>query len=363
MKRTMLIVNHEQFGYHIDYLEYCRYLQTDFDIIYLCWDYNFEKIVINEVLVIYVSRSGNLIQRNARFINSTIHILKRNAFYFVILHYFRGCSIIAFICNKKHRIHLDIRTGGISLNSIKRNTLNKLIRFESQFFRSVSTISSGVKRLLKLNSRAFILPLGANPLFLNRQLNHKMSLLYVGTLSNRRIVDTVIGLGIFRKNQPLADINYVIIGGGWGREMEEIQDKITEYNLEKIVEVKGYVLHHDLWSYFERANVGVSYIPMIPGYEYQPATKTYEYLMAGMSVIATGTYENKKVINEHNGFITNDNPISFATCLELMYSKIDDFNEKMIVESVYEYKWETIISEFKGKIIDIAQKTNADRNI
>jgi glycosyltransferase involved in cell wall biosynthesis len=350
MKKKLLIVNQEQFGYQIDYFQYCKYLKYEFDITYLCWDYGWERQNEEFIEIIYVSRIGNIFRRNVRFIIAILRKIRKKSFYFTFIQYFRGCSIIPLIYNRKHVIHLDIRTGSVSLSS-KINFINNLIlRFESSFFKSLSIISGGLQRFLKITPKAYILPLGANALFIDRQLDHKLSLLYVGTISNRRIEDTIVGLSLFLRKHPDADIHYTIIGRGWGNDMEQLMDKISKFGMKKNVDLEGYVQHNALRPYFEKANVGVTYIPITPYFEYQPATKTFEYLMAGMPVIATGTFENKQIVNKQNGVIIADDPLSFANSIELLYDRIGDFDDSLIRESVIEYKWETIVSKLKDFI-------------
>lgn len=357
MESRLLFVNQSQFGYHIDYVQYCKYLKTDFDIHYLCWDYERKRVEEEGVKIQYISRKGSIARRNLRFIKTVMLFLHQNTFHFVFIHYFRGCSIVPIGYNNKHHIHLDIRTGSISSKSMNRNLYNFLLRFESYFFKSVSIISEGLQKLLKVYNNAYILPLGADPMIVNRQSDHKISLLYIGAFG-RRIDETVIGLGLFIRKHPDADIHYTIIGEGWGNEMEQIRDKIKKFELDKYVELKGYIPHNDLKQYYEKANVGVSYIPVTPWFEYQPATKTFEYLMAGMPVIATGTFENKKIINEQNGIIITDNPASFANCIELLYDRIDDFDENLIRESVAENNWVTIVSKLKEFICNQSKGHN-----
>ena len=346
MKKKIFFVNQKQFGYHINFVQYCKHLKHDFDIIYLCWDYGKNRITEEGIDIRYVSRQGNVLQRNTRFVNAAFTLIKGQSYHCIFVNYFRGCSVIPFFYKRKYWIHLNIVTGSVSSKRLSRNLNNLLLHFESRFFESVSVISKGLQKLLKINGHVYILPLGANPIIINRQLAYKVSLLYIGALG-RRIDDTVTGLGQFLRRHPDADIHYVIIGEGWGNEMEEIRNKITEYGLEKYVELKGYIPHHELQQYYEKANAGVCYIPVIPMYEYQPATKTYEYLMAGIPVIATNTFENRNIINEQNGMIINDNPESFAHSLELLYDKVDAFDETLIRASVAENNWVTVIAKLK----------------
>jgi glycosyltransferase involved in cell wall biosynthesis len=347
MKRKLLLVNPRQFGYHITYFNYCKYLKDDFDITYLCCDCGEKRISEESVEIIYIDLRGNIIRRKLHFIKAVLKLIKGQHYYCIFIKYFKGCSVIPLIYKRKHQIHLDIVTGSISSKSLNRNLYNFLLCCESYIFKSVSIISPGLQKLLKVSRDAYILPMGANPLIVNRKTDHKISLLYIGTLQNRCIDDTVVGLGLFISENPEADVHYTIIGNGGCVEIEQIMDKIKKYDLYKHVELTGYIPNNDLKQYYEKANIGVSYVPITPWYEYQPAIKTFEYLMAGIPVIATGTCENKRIINEQNGLIITDNPESFANSLELLYDRIDDFSDSLIRESVVAYKLESIVSTLK----------------
>lgn len=355
MNRRLLFINREQFGYQIDYFQYCKYLKNHFDITFLCWDHSINKINENGVNVIYISRNGNILCRYFSFIKSILNLIKSHHFHYIFIKYFIGCSIIPLLYNKKFLVHLDIRSGSDSFYSIRRNIYNYLLCIESYSFKTVSIISPGLKKFLKVSSNAYILPLGADPQIVNRQIDHKISLIYIGTFYNRCIDDTVAGLGLFISNHPDADVHYTIIGNGWCGEIEQIMNAIKKYDLFKLVELTGYIPHNDLKKYIEKANVGISYIPVTPYYEYQPPTKTFEYLMAGMPVIATSTFENKKIINDQNGILIADNPESFANSLELLYNKIDSFKENLIRESVAENNWVTIIAKLEEFIINLKE--------
>lgn len=354
LKKRLLFVNQWQFGYHIDYVQYCKYLKNDFDITFLCWDYKIKKLEESDINIIYISRDGNIFKRNIHFIRSVIRFIAQHNFDFIFIHYFRGVSLISFLSNrKKQPIHLDIRSGAISYNKLRNILYNANLKIESLFFNSVSIISEGLRKKLRVNKNSFILPLGANPIDVNRRTNNKIHLLYVGTFVGRHIEDTIEGVGLYLKSHPEADIFYTIIGDGSVKEKNELEKRILKYGLQKHINLEGYVAHSELSKFYQTANVGISYIPLTSFYEYQPATKTFEYLMAGMPVIATGTYENKKIVNDQNGLFIDDNPLSFADSLKLIYNKIEDFNESIIRESVAEYKWESIVKKLKDYILSV----------
>lgn len=350
MQKSIIFINHLQFGYHIDYAQYCKYLKSDFKVTYLCWDYDNKKIKEPDVTVIYISRNGNIVLRNIRFIRYVINNLRKQKYSFVFINYFQGVSIISLFCKSYQSLHLDIRTGSISRIRFFRNIYNFLLKIESFFFESKSIISEGLQAKLGISNNVYILPLGANRICINRQFSHKLHLLYIGTLTNRRIEDTIEGIKIFLDMHPNVDIHYTIIGDGWKNEKRSLQNRVNQYGLQKYIDLIGYVQHNELLRYFEISNIGVSYIPITPYYEFQPATKTFEYLMVGMPVIATQTYENKKIITKLNGVLIKDTPLSFAIGIVEILKSLNSFNHSAIIKSVDKYEWSQIINAMKINI-------------
>ena len=64
--------------------------------------------------------------------------------------------------------------------------------------------------------------------------------------------------------------------------------------------------------YFDNCNVGVAYVPITKYYTNNTPSKTVEYLIAGMAVIATRTKANQRYVHKKNGVLVNDTPKSFC---------------------------------------------------
>lgn len=350
-KKKVLFIHQSQYGYNMGSVQYVKYLKDDYDISFICWDYLKKRINEPKITVKYISRKGNKIKRNIIFIRSVLHFISQRNISFVFIHYFIGSSFISFFCNNTIKVHLDIRTGSVSNNLIKRIIFNTVMRFESHFFKSISIISEGLRDQLRISNKSYILPLGANPISVKSNPKYKLHLLYIGILTNRKIEDTIYGTSIFLKKFPLADLHYTIVGNGYFNEEIMFRDLVIKLSLQSHIDIVGYIPYNEITPYYEIANIGVSYVPITSYYEYQPVTKTYEYLMAGMPVIATQTYENKKVINTINGILINDTPESFAFGVEYLYNNTNSFNEQIIRKSVENFKWSKIIKSMKEKIL------------
>jgi len=356
MKPKILVISQEQIGYLIDYYKYTQYLKNDFGITLCCWDYNRPKMEIDGVSIVYVSRKGNIFFRNIRFIFKVFKLCKKQKYDLIFINYFRGCSIVSFFAKSKPKI-LDIRTSCIHTSKIYREVQNHLIYVESLLYNKITIISTGLADLLHISmSKIVELPLGADTISVSPKKYRKIDLLYVGTLYNRRIEDTIIGFKKFIDNRKDYTSTYTIIGAGWKNEEAELRSLILSLGLEKQVFMYGYIKYELLIQYFEKATIGISYIPITPYYQFQPSTKTFEYLQAGLPVVATNTIENAKVITQENGCLIEDNPDSFVWGLQNIVDSFGSFDMKRIQESIINYTWPNICNNLKNIIIDEIHK-------
>ena len=345
-KKKMLIINHEQFGYHTDTFKYCQHLKGEYEIIYIGFDVKREKINLDGILNIYVSFDGNLIKRHFSFLKTCLTYIKKEKIELILLKHFYFCFILKILI-PNNKIILDIRSSAIRRSSVLRFLMNRLILFDSLFFDQISIISDSLRKKLGiLSKKCFILPVGADVLSLkNKDFRGLMRLLYVGTLSMRNIEQTIEGVYLFIKKQP-ADfcVQYDIIGNGTDKEIKIIHDYINNYKLGNIVKFHGPIKYPDIRPYFDVCNIGISYIPVKGYYNSQPPTKTFEYILSGMLCIATTTLENIKIITNQNGVLCKNNPQSFAQALEKVYANKNLWNSEVIRKSRYEYVWDLVIN-------------------
>lgn len=355
MKEKLLILNQEQFGYHIDTFNYCHYLKRSFDIEYIGWDYNKEKVTIDGVKANYIPRNGNIIIRNLRYIYQVLLFLwKRPDIKKVFLVYFRGCSLIKLLVFDKKFV-LDIRTGSVSKNKFYRILYNKILKYESIFFSRVTIISKNLAIYLKLNRRQNkLLPLGAKIIPNDNRKFDEIKLLYVGTLYNRNIETTIYGFKKFVSEfSENINISYTIIGGGDNQE-KHLVDIVQKLGLMEFVKILGPIHHSKIHKYLFASNVGVSFIPLTEYYDNQPPTKTFEYILAGMPVIATNTKENRKIINCVNGVLIDDTVDGFYRGLTLLYNNRLQYNSQKIIMSGIENTWENITIELEKYLLQIS---------
>lgn len=340
----MVIVYPNQFGYHTDTYKYCQYLNDSFKVTYIGFDQGFERIEQPQIEVEYLSYNIGSVKRiynYLKFIVQYTHRLDINVLFVV---QFKFCFILAIFCRAPVKI-LDFRSGSLSESKIKRKIQNYLLWFDSIFFKNITVISEGLGKILGLKRDTLILPLGSDIISSSGRRFDHLDLLYVGSLSNRKIHETIEGISILKNKhrEILSQITYTIVGFGKNSDTEKITDVIESHSLTDIVRLVGRIKYPDLKCYFDSCNVGITYVPVTAFYEFQPVTKLFEYLLSGMPVIATNTYENRLIVKEENGVLINDTPDDFCNGLITIYNKRKEFNSDEIRKTVENHTWQKIV--------------------
>ena len=343
-KKRLLIINQRQFGYHSDTYYYSKYLRERFDTSYLCWDYKYPRMVMDRVRIIYVSRRGNLAVRNLRFIRQALKEV-RNGYHIHMIKYFRGCALLR-LAYPRQSFLLDIRSGSVNPKTIKRIAYNNFMTIEARCFTQTSVISQSLARKLGLEKKAYILPIGSDILSGTQKRFDALNFLYVGTLHNRNIDMTLEGFARFyHEYKNRIRIHYTVVGSGYNQEVEILRQSARHLGLQDAVKILGEIPHDRIRPLFDSHNIGISFIPKTDYFDVQPPTKTFEYLLSGMPVLATDTLENKAVIHQENGVLIPDTPQGIYTGLVRIYQTRKMFDSRTIRDDALPHTWERIAAD------------------
>ncbi len=344
MKKKLLIVNKAQFGYHIDTYKYCVYLKDDFEITYLGFDFGLSQQDLDGVNVKYISREGNKIKRYFNFLKTVNQEIKNGNYDLTFLVYFHLAAIIKWL-NPHQVFNIDIRTGADTRNALKNFYKDMILKIDCAFFKHVSILDHALAESLSLQQYHF-LPLGGECFSETDKSFTHLHLLYVGTLENRNLIECVKGFHLFLKEfkeMHSPEVIFTIIGDSPGNELQEIRAYLKENNLTAHIKTLGYIPNSQLSPYFEKANIGISFIPMTQYYENQPPTKTFEYLLSGLPVIATRTNANVEILNDNCGVLIEDNARAFAKGLKELIGKRHFFDTQKIKELYQDNLWGNIV--------------------
>lgn len=345
-KKLLIVHPRGQFGYQTSSYYLSIYLQADFDITYVCWDYGLDRIEEKNVQVKYISRAGGKIQRLWRYVSCISREIKATPYDLVYVVHFYLCSLLRFLANHPRMI-LDIRTGRIGPREawLQRKAHNLLIRLESLFFEKVVILSDSLRADLGIAERkCHIFPLGAEQHPVGPKRFDAMRLLYVGTLAQRSIEKTVEGFALFRKEvSPDIGLSYDIVGFGTPEAEGAVENAIRTSGCRDLVRFHGRVPQKRLGPFLEHGNIGVAFVPIDDRYQSQPSTKIFEYHLAGMPVLATATRENARSIKPENGVLVNDDPEDFCNGLRLIHRNLSTYDSEKIKAGSADLSWESIV--------------------
>jgi len=352
-KSRLLIIQPQPFGELTDSYKWCEYLCDDYKITVICqYSKSIASARLQGVRIHSIKSIGSRLLRGAIFVASCLlHLLFFHGKIIVV--HFEHCEIFKYFFPKKKMI-LDIRTLSISKDSNVRTAQNRQIKKACSKFDIVTIISEGTKRQLGLSSNnVYILPLGADCISDTIKTYDHLHLLYVGTFAGRDIDKTIIGIDIFKRQHADIPITYDIIGSGFNNEEEQYRQLVKELHLEDTITIHGRIAHTALKPFFDKCNIGVSFIPITEYYEDQPPTKTFEYIFSGLYTIATATNANKEIISGANGILISDSSDSFADALYNIYLIKNTLNDKDIRESLKNFSWQSIVNRILKPILSI----------
>lgn len=333
---------------------YTRYIDKKLHhISYICFDSGLPKIVNSPTEVIYIPVSNNKFLRYLKFnyvVSKCLHKKK----YDLVFHVYGRFTLLLRLMNLKRKFILDIRTGSLSENRIKRTIKNYKISGTSLFYRRVSIISESLRKKLGVRkSKTIILPLGGEKLTNTVKKFDVIKMIYIGTLDKRNIHETIEGLAHYIKKNKNHDINsYDIIGFGKQPTIRKIKETISKNNLEEIVKFHGRMIYNKLKPFLMNSNCGIVYIPQTKYYETQPSTKLFEYILSGIPVIATNTYENRVHLIDECGIISEDNPVDFSNAIDRFVKKTPSFDTEQIKNLYKLNEWQNITKHILEPFIE-----------
>ena len=118
---------------------------------------------------------------------------------------------------------------------------------------------------------------------------------------------------------------------------------VRSLSLDDIVVLHGRIPNTELKPYFDKANIGVSFVPITNYYNIQPPTKTFEYVLSGLYTIATKTEENKAIVNSDCGYLIKDTEEDFIRALIYIWQNRGDIDSKTVREEMVKYNWRNIV--------------------
>lgn len=148
------------------------------------------------------------------------------------------------------------------------------------------------------------LPVWQEPIITKKR--ESFTFVYVGDLVRDRGVFEMLKLIKNLKMRGYTNVYLKLIGPMHSSIKDEVFDFIIVNELVDMIKMYGRIPYTDIWKHYASAHVGLCLLYPIPNYMHSLATKLFEYMAAGLPILATNIPDWKKLIEETDtGLTTN----------------------------------------------------------
>ena len=179
----------------------------------------------------------------------------------------------------------------------------------------------------------------------------RLDIIYTGTVSKDRGRDIMLE-ALSEVNKNLYKIRLTIVGAD-PFQMECCRKKAVQLGICDNLDIKGRVPGSEIPALLHNADIGICIWDNKPFWQFNPPTKLFEYLVAGLPVLASNIRTHTLYIkNWENGLIFDYNSHSLAQALNDLWDmreRLPSMRENAISWSK-KYLWENINPQFISAI-------------
>ena len=157
--------------------------------------------------------------------------------------------------------------------------------------------------------------------------NNKIRLIYVGTVNKLRGRDVMLdAMSIVTKKNIQAHLTIV---GADKEQLDYCNQRIKVLDIKNNITLHGRVMGNEVPKYLAQADIGICLWEITPWTKFNPPTKLFEYLVAGLPVVASNIRTHTRYVqNWHNGLIFDYDASSLAAAI------IDLVNNKQQIQAL-----------------------------
>ena len=157
--------------------------------------------------------------------------------------------------------------------------------------------------------------------------SNKLRLIYVGTVNKLRGRDVMLdAMSIVAKKNIQA---YLTIVGADEEQLDYCNQRIKVLDIKNNITVHGRVMGSEVPKYLAQADIGICLWEITPWTKFNPPTKLFEYLVAGLPVMASNIRTHTRYVqNWHNGLTFDYDASSLAAAI------IDLVNNKQQIQAL-----------------------------
>ena len=186
------------------------------------------------------------------------------------------------------------------------------------------------------------------------ELNGALQLVYVGTVSKVRGRDVMLdAMAILAKEN--IHVHLTIIGASED-ELVYCKQRINKLEIEEFVSVIGRLPGRKIPNLLVKADLGICLWEPNPWNEFNPPTKLFEYLVAGIPVLASNIRTHSRYIKDwHNGLIFDYDETSLANAITELCTHKNKIQKLKVnaSQSAERYLWSGIEPIFLAYVASI----------
>ena len=178
-----------------------------------------------------------------------------------------------------------------------------------------------------------------------------LKLIYVGSVSKERGRDVMLeAMSLVAQQKVNAHLTIV---GANDEQLAYCITRIATLNIYDYVTITGRVPGSQVPAYLAQADFGICLWEDKPWYQFNPPTKLFEYLVAGLPVLASNIRTHTRYVqNWHNGLIFDYEPQSLANAITQLQANLAKLPvlRRQTVKSGGAYIWSSIEPVFLNAI-------------
>ena len=145
-------------------------------------------------------------------------------------------------------------------------------------------------------------------------INNKLRLIYVGTVNKLRGRDVMLdAMSIVAKKNIQAHLTIV---GADVEQLDYCNQRVKVLDIKNNITLHGRIMGSEVPKYLAQADIGICLWEITPWTKFNPPTKLFEYLVAGLPVVASNICTHTRYVqNWHNGLIFDYDASSLAAAI------------------------------------------------
>lgn len=189
-----------------------------------------------------------------------------------------------------------------------------------------------------------------------RQPDEPLELIYTGTVQKARGRDVMLE-GVAQAVSSGVPVRLTMVGAS-PEELDYCDNYARELGIAEHVTVRGRVPGYEIPSFIARADAGICIWEDRPWWRFNPPTKLFEYLVAGLPVLASNIRTHTHYVRDgDNGLIFEYDARSLAEAIGRLWQQRSGLNAMKCraFQSGQPYLWRNLEPVFLHSIADLAK--------